>query len=132
MLGICTTYDHPLKNFWAFQTISIERSTFLINSQPSHPPFPQNFFHFYGPVDLSFISRFVTCIGSLLESSIKSFEIRNIGKWSEISGVLIPECISLFRKWIVLIWSIIVALLRDTLIGLYMTGINFFWNKMFR
>ena len=45
-----------------------------------------------------YIARFVMCVGSLLESSIKSFEIRNIGKWSEISAVIIPECMSLFRK----------------------------------
>ena len=45
-----------------------------------------------------YIARFVMCVGSLLESSIKSFEIRNIGKWSEISAVIIPEYISLFRK----------------------------------
>ena len=30
------------------------------------------------------------CIDLLLESSIKSFEIRNIRKWSEIA-VIIPE-----------------------------------------
>ena len=30
-------------------------------------------------------------ISSLLESSIKSFEIRNIGKWSEIITVIIQN-----------------------------------------
>ena len=49
-------------------------------------------------IDLSFISRFVMCTGSLLESSIKSSEIRNIGKWSEISDVIIPEYMSVLRK----------------------------------
>ena len=34
-------------------------------------------------IELSFISRFVMCIGSLLVSGIKSFENRNIGTWSE-------------------------------------------------
>ena len=49
-------------------------------------------------IELSFISRFVMCIGSFLENSIKSFEIRKKGKWSEISAVIIPEYIPLFRK----------------------------------
>ena len=49
-------------------------------------------------IDLSLIYRFVMRISSLLECSIKSSEIRNIGKLSEISAVIIPECISLFRK----------------------------------
>ena len=31
-------------------------------------------------------------ISSLLESSIKSFEISSIGKWYEILTVIIPEC----------------------------------------
>ena len=49
-------------------------------------------------IDLLNISRLVICMGSFLESSIKAFEIRNLGKWSKISAVKIPECISLLRK----------------------------------
>ena len=58
------------------------------------------------------------CIGSLLKSSMKSFEVRNIGKWSKI-----PQCILLFRKLFVLIRSIIAALLHGT--DLFMTEIVF-------
>ena len=49
-------------------------------------------------IDLSFISGFVSYTGSLLESSIKSLKTMNIGKWSDTSAVIIPECISLFGK----------------------------------
>ena len=42
-----------------------------------------------------FIIYFSFCYVFQLESSIKPFEIRNIGKWSEISAIIILECISL-------------------------------------
>ena len=48
MLDICTIHDYPIKYYREFQTISIEGSIFLINSQSP----PQNFFHFYGPEKL--------------------------------------------------------------------------------
>ena len=59
MLWICSTHNNPFKIFWEFQTISIERSTFLINSQS-----PQNFFHFYGPAPASgflFLKLIIHC-----------------------------------------------------------------------
>ena len=41
MLDICTIHDYPIKYYREFQTISIEGSIFLINSQS-----PPEFFSF--------------------------------------------------------------------------------------
>ena len=61
-------------------------------------------------IGYGFIIYFSFCYMYRLITRIQHFEIRNIGKWSEISAVIIPECVSLYRKWFVLIWSIFIAL----------------------
>ena len=54
--------------------------------------------------------------------------IRNIGKWSEISVLMIPGLICLFKKALVRMRSIAVAFVKVTLIGLLIRDIKLFWN----
>ena len=49
--------------------------------------------------------------------------IRKIGKWSEMSLLTIPVEIAVFKKPLVRMWSIRVALALAVLVGLIMRGI---------
>ena len=52
--------------------------------------------------------------------------IRNIGTRSEISVLIIPVAICLFKKALVNIWSIAVAFVLVILVGLLIRGIRLF------
>ena len=52
--------------------------------------------------------------------------IRNIGTRSEISVLIIPVAICLFKKALVSIWSIAVAFVLVILVGLLIRGIRLF------
>ena len=54
--------------------------------------------------------------------------IINIGKWSDISVMMIPILICLFKKALVSIRSIAVAFVLLTVVGLLIGGIRLFWS----